>query len=128
MVYRIFNIDYDLDGEVVDLPHQLIVDVPSGTHVEEVDDVLSDAISNITSFCHKGFETERLGEMKLCIDSESVNIYIELGEDIEPIHVLYYHIDEVEEDANVFISVANGIDLFHTNKNKLIQLLDIFLT
>jgi hypothetical protein len=60
-------------------------------------------------------------KMKLAIDSESVNIYIDNGGDKEPSHVCYWHLDEVEEDSDVAISIANAIDLFHTNKLKLIE-------
>jgi len=34
--------------------------------------------------------------LRLAIDSESVNIYIETGK--EPVHVVYWHLDEWEED------------------------------
>jgi hypothetical protein len=58
--------------------------------------------------------------LKLSIDSESVNIYIDNGYDKEPTHVVYWHLDEIEEDANVAISIANAIDLFHTNQKVLL--------
>lgn len=59
--------------------------------------------------------------LKLAIDSESVNIYIDNGDDKEPTHVVYWHIDEVEEDANVAISIANAIDLFHTDQKLMLS-------
>ena len=62
-------------------------------------------------------------EMKLVIDDESVNIYIDNGELKEPTHICYWHLDEVEEDSSVAISIANAIHLFHTNKLKLIETL-----
>ena len=61
--------------------------------------------------------------MKLAIDSESVNIYIDNGENREPSHICYWHIDEVEEDSSVAISMVNAINLFHTNKLELIETL-----
>lgn len=66
---------------------------------------------------------QNINRMKLVIDGESVNIYIDNGETKEPTHVCYWHLDEVEEDANVAISIANAIDLFHTNKMKLVETL-----
>ena len=48
--------------------------------------------------------------LKLSIDSESVNIYIDNGDDKEPTHIVYWHLDEVEEDASVAISIANAIN------------------
>jgi hypothetical protein len=64
--------------------------------------------------------------LKLTIDQESVNIYFDNGEDQEPTHVVYWHLDEVEEDANVAISMCNAIDLFHTDKEKLLRTLNLY--
>jgi hypothetical protein len=63
--------------------------------------------------------------LKLSIDSESVNIYIDNGDDKEPTHVVYWHIDEVEEDSNVAISIANAINLYHTNPKELLNKLGL---
>lgn len=62
-------------------------------------------------------------KMKLGIDNESVDIYIDNGDTREPSHICYWHLDEVEEDSSVAISIANAINLFHTNKLKLIETL-----
>lgn len=61
-------------------------------------------------------------KLNLSIDQESVEIYIENGEDYEPTQVCYWHIDEWEEDCEVAISIFNAIDLFHTNPKKLLEL------
>ena len=61
--------------------------------------------------------------MKLVIDNESVNIYIDNGNNQEPSHICYWHLDEVEEDSSVAISIANAINLFHTDKLKLVETL-----
>jgi hypothetical protein len=61
--------------------------------------------------------------LKLSIDSESVNIYIDNGDDKEPTHIVYWHLDEVEEDASVAISIANAINLYHTNPKRLLTML-----
>lgn len=66
---------------------------------------------------------QHYNRMSLSIDNESVNIYIDNGESKEPTHICYWHIDEVEEDSSVAISIANAINLFHTNKLKLIETL-----
>lgn len=60
-------------------------------------------------------------ELSIAIDSESVNIYIDNGEQEEPTHVVYWHLDEVKEDENVAISIANAVHLFHTNPQELIN-------
>ena len=41
--------------------------------------------------------------LKLSIDSESVNIYIDNGDEREPTHIVYWHLDEIEEDASMLI-------------------------
>ena len=59
--------------------------------------------------------------LKLSIDSQSVNIYFDNGDDKDPTHVVYWHIEEVEEDSNVAISMANAINLYHTNPKELLN-------
>jgi hypothetical protein len=59
--------------------------------------------------------------LSISIDQESVNIYVDNGEDKEPLHIVYWHLDEVEEDASVAISIANTIHLYHTNPQELID-------
>jgi hypothetical protein len=58
MKYKVINIEFDTDGEDVDLPKELIIEVPDDLEDEqEIDDFISDEISNETGFCHKGFQT-----------------------------------------------------------------------
>ncbi len=64
-------------------------------------------------------------KLELSIDSECVNIYVENGEGKEPLHVVYWHIDEVEEDANVAISIANAIHLYYSDPQSLIDKLGL---
>jgi len=59
---------------------------------------------------------------KLSIDQESIDIYVDNGEDEEPTHVCYWHIEEVEEDADVAISIANAIHLYYSNPKELFAL------
>ena len=61
-------------------------------------------------------------DLKLSIDSESVNIYFEPPDGkTEPLHVVYWHLEEIEEDASVAISIATAIQLFYTNPKKLLE-------
>jgi len=58
--------------------------------------------------------------LKIAIDGESVNIYIETG--AEPIHVVYWHLDEWIEDAESSVPAAiNAVHLYHTNPDELIE-------
>lgn len=62
----------------------------------------------------------------MSIDQESVNIYIDNGDKKEPTHIVYWHLNEVEEDATVAISIANAIDLFYRNPEELLSRLGGF--
>jgi len=56
MLANVFSIDWDTDGEEVDLPARLLVPIPEHmTDEEEVEDYISDTITEDTAFCHKGF-------------------------------------------------------------------------
>lgn len=58
----------------------------------------------------------------LCIDidSESLHIFIDNGDDI--ISVAYWHIDEVKEDEEVAIPMCKAVQLFYTNQQELVRL------
>lgn len=64
--------------------------------------------------------------MKLNVSPDSVSIYIE-NEDKDPTHICCWHIDEWDEDPEVFVSIINAVSLFHTNKKKLLKILKIDL-
>ncbi len=59
MLYTVTNIKWDTDGEAIDLPKEIKVDIPNDVFVkmgsEEVDEHISNYITNETGFCHKGF-------------------------------------------------------------------------
>ena len=53
--YTVCDIKYDTDGESVVLPERLEIELPDDTEQDDVEQMLSDEISNITGFCHFGF-------------------------------------------------------------------------
>lgn len=56
MIYKITDIEYDTDGEDVDLPAELEIDVPDDLlDKDDIEEYISDEISNMTGFCHYGF-------------------------------------------------------------------------
>lgn len=56
MKFLVTNIEYDTDGEKVDLPTELEIEVDEDiTDYNEQLDFISDEISNKTGFCHFGF-------------------------------------------------------------------------
>lgn len=70
----------------------------------------------------------RFNSLKLSIDSESVNIYIDNGENEEPTHVAYWHEDEWLEDAETVVpAMLKAIDLYHRDPEKLLKTLNIEL-
>lgn len=61
MKYIASNIQYDTDGFDVELPNSIIIDVPKSEHsgfddIDSISDYVSDEISSITGYCHKGFD------------------------------------------------------------------------
>lgn len=52
MKYLCYDIEWDTDGEDVDLPTSLEVAIDD---TDDVQDALSDALSNETGYSHKGF-------------------------------------------------------------------------
>lgn len=57
--------------------------------------------------------------LKLSIDDECVEIYVDAD---DPIHVVYWHIDEVKDDESVALIMAKAIQLFYTNPKQLLKL------
>ena len=59
--YIVSGIRYDIDGEtaIVDLPEEMEIDVPSNTPDWQLEDVLGEAISERTGWCHKGFDYKK---------------------------------------------------------------------
>lgn len=59
MKVKVKNIQYDTDDIEVELPSELLIEVPSEyTDLEDIEDFISDEISNITGYCHFGFDVE----------------------------------------------------------------------
>jgi hypothetical protein len=55
--YKVSKIKYDTDGVKVKLPKTLLIDVPADiTDEDEIEEYISDEISNQTGYCHKEFE------------------------------------------------------------------------
>ena len=67
MIFEIHDIDYDLDDDFEDqqspdLPQTLIVEISNhATELCSISEILSDYISDVTGFCHNGFNYHQLG-------------------------------------------------------------------
>lgn len=57
--YEVTNIDYDTGKTKILLPKTLTIDIPNDIEEqEEIIQYISDEISNITGWCHLGFNTK----------------------------------------------------------------------
>ena len=62
--------------------------------------------------------------LKLVRDEESVNIYIDNGDDQEPTHIVYWHIDELYEDFELVAgAINNAVMLYETDPQRLFDTL-----
>lgn len=57
MKFFITDIKFDTDGEAIDLPTEMEIDLPANLSNEEKLDFIADEISNRTGVCHFGFAT-----------------------------------------------------------------------
>ena len=57
-VYEVTGINYDTDGDNVNLPETLTIVIPENlTKGDEIENYISEEISNRTGYCHLGFNT-----------------------------------------------------------------------
>lgn len=58
--YAVLEIIWDADDaeDIADLPTAMEVEVADGLSGDELDEAISDAITEATGFCHKGFAVE----------------------------------------------------------------------
>ena len=68
---------------------------------------------------------KKVKNLMISIDSESLDIYIDKGEHNEPIHVCYWHIDEIEEDSTVWQSTLNAVQMFYEAPERLCKLMGV---
>ena len=80
-------------------------------------------------FYYEPFKTVNLDNLKMDIDFQnSVNIYYDLGDAKDPIHICYWYFEEWEEDAELVVpAMLNAINLFLWNKQMLLDTLKIDL-
>lgn len=63
----------------------------------------------------------RVANMKMSIDNESVNIYLDNGDDQDPTHIVYWHEDEwIEDPESVVGAMLKAIELFTTGRHHLL--------
>jgi len=57
MIVTAYNIRWDTDGEEIDLPRTVHVELEAEDD-EELEDLVSDELSDRTGFCHFGFDLD----------------------------------------------------------------------
>ena len=64
--------------------------------------------------------------LQIALDSESVNIYRQINDDDEPLHIVYWHEDEWLEDAeSVVPAMIKAIELYYTDQIQLLKVLGL---
>lgn len=60
ITYKVSEIIWDTDGQECDLPTECLIDVMvnSNTTEGDIEESISNAITDMVSFCHKGFKYE----------------------------------------------------------------------
>lgn len=72
------------------------------------------------NFFKMAYDTTNL---RLTITDESVTIERVRGT-LEPEHIAFWHLDEIEEDATVGLVIANAVHLFYADPETLLSTLD----
>jgi len=62
MKVKCFNIKWETDGEVVDLPKTMTFDVCDKSTDDEIEEFLTDALSDRTGWLHDGYSWSRVGK------------------------------------------------------------------
>jgi hypothetical protein len=69
---------------------------------------------------------KRIKNLKMVIDQESLNIFVDKGEDKDPIHIVYWTEDEWLEDAETVVpAMLRAVDLFNNNHELLLETIGI---
>ncbi len=71
----------------------------------------------MTDLLNKIITEEDIKNLQVDLDNESLTISLPSTPELP---IVYWHIDEVEEDANVAISMLNALHLFHTDRKELL--------
>lgn len=89
---------------------------------QTMSDVTEDGFEIYCDACHP------VSKLKIARDGESLNIYIDNGDDKEPTHVAYWHEDEWLEDAETVVpAMLIAMELFYTNPKELLNRLGIVI-
>ena len=56
--YKVTKIDWDTDGQQLNLPSECLINIEVSSDIteKEVEESISNAITNMSNFCHNGFD------------------------------------------------------------------------
>lgn len=57
-IFECSEIEWDTDDQILDLPRKLKVEI--NNDIDDIEESLSDQLTNITGFCHKGFDYKEI--------------------------------------------------------------------
>lgn len=60
--FIVTDIDWDIDGEDIELPEEITIAIPEDEELEEdeIQEYLSDKVSDVTGFLHFGFTFKQI--------------------------------------------------------------------
>ncbi|MEN8248903.1 MAG: hypothetical protein ABFS32_08220 [Bacteroidota bacterium] len=66
-IYRIYDVDWETDGQTIDLPQDFLIEieVEKWDTKEDIEDILMDRISDESGWLHNGFCYELIDDDKL---------------------------------------------------------------
>tara|TARA_R110000772_G_C13310268_1_gene440065 strand:+ start:12726 stop:13031 length:306 start_codon:yes stop_codon:yes gene_type:complete len=100
MKYIVTNIKYDTDGEDIDLPQKLIINTPKNIcDDDDIEEYISDDISNQTGFCHKGFECHIMTQWLCVEDGEEFTLQAETLQEAQE-YASIYNAEVINELVN----------------------------
>ncbi len=106
--YRIFNVNWETDGQVIDEISDLFVqvEVDASFTKEDLEEILSDHISNETGWLHNGFNYEQV-ELK---KDNSVKKQLKTKEGMK--QVVFMTMDEIGNRGRLICTVEQVINVF----------------
>lgn len=116
MKYIVTNIEYDTDDtdDTSDLPKELIITVPSDVEGDEnIEQYISDKISDQTGFCHNGFAATSEIDINLFISQYLLEKWSTIGIDKPHNHdeIVEFCVLDVEETADAENWHSGDVDI-----------------
>jgi len=112
---RVFNIKWDTDGENIEIRTEMELTVPRSCFddvnekdsvIDTIEEYIADEISNISGFCHDGFDYEIKSNIPFFIANYDTDKNIEIFQD-------YNEAKKVSANGMVYKAVLNHNDVWY---------------